>query len=317
MVFDIARFYRDARRELLTLADEPGPTLGEYVKRRGYGEAFVEQHLLPMTCAIWSGDRASLLGFPAKYLARFFDNHGFLRLTGRVGWWSVVGGSREYVSRVTAPLRDRIRLATPVRAITRSPTHVDVATDAGTERFDHVVVAVHSDQALKLLRDASGLEREILGAIPYQANEVTLHHDERLLPRRRLAWASWNYHLNSGAPDAAGSGAVVTYYLNLLQRLRTKYHFCVTLNRESSIRPERILGRWIYHHPIYGAAAFAAQQRLREIDGHDRTSFCGAWRGWGFHEDGARSGVECVARAREIWTNEQRAVRRPRSTPAA
>ena len=317
MVLDIARFYRDARKELLTSDEEPGPSLGEFLEERGYGKMFVEQHLLPMACAIWSGDRRSLSGFPAKYLARFFDNHGFLQLTGRRGWRSVVGGSREYVRRVTEPVKDRIRLATPVRAITRLATRVDVMTDAGTETFDHVVLATHSDQALALLRDASPFERESLGAIPYQANDVILHHDERLLPRARRAWASWNYHLGAVGTEASSDGAVITYYLNLLQRLRTKHHLCVTLNREEKIRPERILGRWTYHHPIYSAAAFAAQRRLAEIDGRTRTSFCGAWRGWGFHEDGARSGVECVARAKEIWTSEQRSLHRSRATPAA
>lgn len=297
MILDILRFYREARRLLLPDADEPGPTLGEFLERGRYSRAFVDQHLVPMSSAIWSGDRERMLDFPAKYLARFFDNHGFLQATNRVGWRSVVGSSREYVSRLTEPWRDRIRLGSEVRAVRRTERGVEVSTDAGTERFDHVVLAGHADDSLAVLKDASPLERELLLAFPYQANRVVLHHDERLLPRLKRARAAWNYHLRCGAPE---EGALITYYLNALQRLRSKHDFCVTLNREEAIRPERILGRWVYRHPIYTAQAFAAQRRLHEIDGVNRVSFCGAWRGWGFHEDGARSAVECVARLREL-----------------
>lgn len=305
MVFDILRFYRQARA-LLAEPESEGPELGEFLERERYSPEFVERHLVPMVSAIWSGEPGSIRRFPVRQVARFFSNHGFLQVTRRVGWRSVVGGSREYVARLVAPFRERIRARSPVASVRRLPDGVEVVSARGAERFDHAVLAVHSDDALSLLADPDPLERALLGAIPYQSNHVVLHHDERLLPKERRAWASWNAHVGS-SPRA---GAAITYYLNKLQRLTTHHHFCVSLNRSDRIRPDRVLGSWTYRHPIFSERAFAAQRRIQEIDGIRRVSFCGAWRGWGFHEDGARSAVECVARLREIGTREQRALPR-------
>jgi len=227
--------------------------------------------------------------FPARFLVEFFDNHGMLGFRGRPRWRTVVGGSRSYVEALVAPWRDRLRLSTPVTAIARDADGVTVtARGSEPERFDHVVLATHSDQALRVLTDASDREHEILGAIPYQPNEAVLHTDTRLLPRRRRAWASWNYHLL----DEPSGKTTVTYHMNRLQSLSADREFCVTLNRTEAIDPDKVIRRIDYAHPVYTTAAEAAQRRHAEISGHARrTHFCGAYWGWGFHEDGVRSGL--------------------------
>jgi len=292
MVRDILRFYREAPA-LLAGPDE-GLTLGAYLTCHGYSRAFVEQHLVPMGAAVWSADPRTMLEFPARYLVQFFANHGFLQVNDRPGWRVIRGGSARYVEPLVRGFRDRIRLGAAVRQILRRRDGVRVcATGAEPERFDAVVIAAHSDQALAMLGGAARpAEREILGAITYQPNEAVLHTDARLLPRRRRAWAGWNAHVLAGGPAAA----TVTYNMNLLQGLTSPEPFCVTLNRSAAIDPQKIIARMTYHHPVYTRASVAAQRRWAEVNGVDRTWFCGAYWGYGFHEDGVRSGL-AVARA--------------------
>jgi predicted NAD/FAD-binding protein len=240
---------------------------------------------------VWSADPAGFLDMPARTFARFFDNHGLLRLGAGKDWRTVDGGSARYVEAITARLGPRLRLGTGVATVTRHADRVEVTTIAGgREDFDHVVLATHSDQALGLLTDATPTEREVLGAIRYQANLATLHTDERLLPPLPRAWAAWNYHRAAGPTD--GDGATVTYLLNRLQRLPTRHQVCVTLNRDDEIRTEQVVARMRYAHPVFDLAATRAQTRHREISGVGRTSFCGAYWGHGFHEDGLQSAVK-------------------------
>jgi uncharacterized protein len=283
MVADLVRFNREARR---LVASREDPTLRGWLEARGYSSAFVERLIVPQASAVWSADPEQMWRFPARFLAEFFDNHGMLGLTGRPRWRTIKGGSRRYVEKLIAPLR--IRLDAPVRAIARYDDHVTV----DGERFDHVVIGAHADQALAMLADPTDREHEILGAFPYQPNEAVLHTDRALLPRRRRAWASWNYHLleePSGLPT-------VTYHMNRLQRLRAHEDFCVTLNRTAAIDPEHVIRTIRYAHPVYTTAGVAAQARHHEISGRERTHFCGAYWGWGFHEDGVSSAVRVAER---------------------
>ena len=290
MIRDILRF----NRESLELLDEPGPgpSLGAYLEQNRYSPTFIRQYIVPMAGAIWSAGRATMQEFPARYLVQFFKNHGMLSVDARPTWRVVTGGSRQYVECLVRPFRDRIRLQSPVESVTRYADRVEVrgCDPRGihrTESFDGVLLACHSDQALALLADPSPLEKEILGAIRYQPNEAVLHIDRSLLPRRRLAWAAWNYHLVPNPPDHA----LVTYHMNRLQGLSAPYDFCVTLNRTEAIDPTTILKRITYHHPVFSPEAIAAQQRHGEINGCRRTWYCGAYWGFGFHEDGVKSAM--------------------------
>ena len=290
MLRDLSRFYRSV--PALLDEDGPGPSLGEYLAANGYGAAFRDQHLVPMASALWSSPVQSVLAFPAKYLVQFMANHHMLQVAGRPEWRVVRGGSRRYVEAMASHWNVQVRLSSPVRGVTRDDHGVTVRCDAGTERFDQIVLACHSDQALQLLDDASEGERELLGAIHYQANDTVLHTDARLLPRNRKAWAAWNAFL----PADASQESTVSYCMNLLQGLPGDTPLVVSLNRTQDIDPARILRRRQYHHPLHTHAAVAAQARRQEIQGVRRTWFAGAYWGWGFHEDGMRSGVE-VAKA--------------------
>ena len=290
MLRDLVRFYRQAPA-LLEL-EGPGPTLGEYLDAHGHGAAFRDQHLVPMASALWSSPASDVLDFPAKYLVQFMANHHMLQLTGRPQWRVVRGGSRRYVEAMAARWNVQVRLSTPVHGVTRDPDGASVRCESGSERFDQVVLACHGDQALALLDDASDAEREILGAITYQPNETVLHTDASLLPRDRKAWAAWNAHL----PADPAQACTVSYCMSLLQTLPGDIPLVVTLNRTDAIDPSRILRRRNYRHPVYNHASVAAQARRHEIQGVNRTWFSGAYWGWGFHEDGMRSGVD-VARA--------------------
>ncbi|XKE45176.1 FAD-dependent oxidoreductase [Halomonas organivorans] len=291
---DILRFNREATEALVEDRLPDDLTLGDYLDLGGYGPAFQHRYLLPMGAAIWSASLGDIRAFPARFFVRFFHHHGLLSVNERPQWYTLVGGSRAYIPGLTAPYAQRIRLATPVAGIRREAEGVRVRSPRGEERFDQVVLACHSDQALSLLEDASQAEREILGALPYQDNEVVLHTDTRLLPRRRRAWASWNYRLDGRGDEARVS---VTYNMNILQRLEAPATFCVTLNDGASIAPEHILGRYTYAHPQFSLAGQAAQARHGEISGPRwRTHFCGAYWRNGFHEDGVWSALR-VARS--------------------
>ena len=290
MIRDILRF----NRESVKLLDEPGPgpSLGAYLEQNRYSPPFIRNYIVPMAGAIWSAGPATIWRYPARYLVQFFKNHGMLSVDARPTWRVITGGSQRYVEKLVRPFRERIRLQSPVEAIIRDSHGVEVrshdrAGTSHTARFDGVVLACHSDQALALLADPSPLERDILGAIRYQANEAILHTDRSLLPRRRRAWAAWNYHLLPTPADRV----LVTYHMNTLQRLRASCDFCVTLNRSDAIDPAQVLKRITYHHPVYTPEAIAAQQRHREINGQRRTWYCGAYWGFGFHEDGVRSAM--------------------------
>ena len=291
MVRDILRFYRSAS-ELL----EPGHeevTLGDYLARGGYSREFIEWHMAPMTAAVWSATREGVDHFPARFLVEFFENHGFLQVDNRPQWYTVRGGSHAYIPALTAPYRERVRLSTPVRGLERSSSGVRVLTEGeAPEDFDAVVLATHSDTALRILgHGATEAEREVLGDLAYQPNEVVLHTDANLLPRRQLARASWNVHLTEGQSELVA----VTYWMNLLQGLPLTDdtpQFCVTLNHTAGIDPEKVLGRYIYDHPVYTPAAVRAQARHGELNGSQRTWFAGAYWSYGFHEDGVKSAVE-------------------------
>jgi predicted NAD/FAD-binding protein len=286
MMADVIRFQR-AARELLSGPDEQVSLL-EWLERHDFSSIFIERLIVPQVSAVWSADPGQLWSFPARFLAQFFENHGMLSLAGRPRWRTVAGGSRRYVDALTAPFSDRIRLRARVRAVVRDPDGVLVHMDgAEPERFDQVVLATHSDQALSMLGDASDRERNILSAIPYQTNEAVLHTDRGLLPRRRRAWASWNYHL----VDQPTGRTTVTYHMNRLQALRAEKDFCVTLNLTERIDPAKIIKRISYDHPLYTPEGLRAQRRVREISGQNHTHFCGAYWGWGFHEDGVNSGM--------------------------
>jgi predicted NAD/FAD-binding protein len=293
MVRDILRFNREAPR----LLDEPGAELplAEYLARGRYGRAFIAHYVVPMGAAIWSTDAASMMRFPARFFVRFLHNHGMLTVDERPTWRTIRGGSARYVEKLTAPFRDRIHLGTPVEQVRRIPGGA-LVKPRGHEalRFDAVFLACHSDQALALLADPGDAEREVLAAIPYQRNDAVLHTDARLMPRRRLAWAAWNYHLR---PD--GGPVALTYNMSILQRLDTPEPFLVTLNRCADIDPSRVIRRITYQHPLYTPASVAAQARHREIDGARSTYFCGAWLRNGFHEDGVASALAAVGHFRD------------------
>lgn len=308
MLRDLVRFYRAA--PALLDAPGPGPSLGDYLQANGYGSAFRDQHLVPMASALWSSPATAILAFPAKYLVRFMHNHHMLRLSGRPPWRVVAGGSRTYVDAMAARWKVRVRLATPVRGIARDAQGVTLRCDTAAERYDQVVLACHSDQALALLGDASERERDILGAIVYQANETVLHTDASLLPRQRKAWAAWNAYL----PANPGRSCTVSYCMNLLQGLAVETPLVVTLNRSEDIDPAKVLVRRAYQHPVHTHAAVAAQARKHEIQGVHRTWFAGAYWGWGFHEDGIRSGVE-VARALGAGWSESAGIDRLQPAP--
>ena len=301
MLRDLARFYRQA--PALLHAPGPGPSLGDYLDAGGYGSAFRDLHLVPMASALWSSPAAGILGFPARYLVQFMANHQMLQISGRPAWRVVRGGSRTYVDALAARWDVQVRLACPVRGIRRDANGVLLRSGAGTERFDQVVLACHSDQALDLLEDADARERDVLGAMPYQANDTVLHTDARLLPRSRKAWAAWNAHL----PADPAQACTVSYCMNLLQGLAVPTPLVVSLNRSDDIDPGKVLARRAYHHPVYSHASVAAQARKQEIQGQRHTWFAGAYWGWGFHEDGIRSGVEVASALGAAWAAGQRA----------
>lgn len=291
MIRDILRFNREALA-LLRHTSPAEMTLGEFLRQRGYSRQFAEYYIRPMGQAVWSADDKGIEEFPARFFMQFFKNHGFLSIDERPVWRVITGGSASYVEPLTASFRHRIRLRTPVRGVRRHADRVEVVLpDGRVLDFDHVILATHSDQALRLLEDPTDLERTILGAIPYRANEAVLHTDERMMPRRRLAWAAWNYNL----PLERRSDVTVTYNMNILQGLDAPVQFMVTLNRGDEIDPSKVLRRMTYDHPVFTLAGAAAQARHAEISGSHRTHYCGAYWGYGFHEDGVKSGI-AVAR---------------------
>ena len=295
MVRDILRFYREA--PALLQSNDPGPALGDYLHTGGYGQMFIDDHLVPMASALWSSPSETILQFPARYLVQFMANHQMLDPGTRKPWRVVTGGSSRYVDKLLPRLRAEVRAGTPVRSVTRAADGgVLLRFDGGEQRFDQVVLACHSDQALALLSDPSPAEVEVLGAIPYQRNDTVLHTDASLL-------LQWRTALFRRCRQPAGSepACTVSYSMNLLQRIDSPQPFVVTLNASSRIDPSRVLARMDYAHPIYTHATVAAQQRWAEINGVRNTWYAGAWWGWGFHEDGLRSGVRVATALGAGW----------------
>lgn len=308
MLVDLARFNRRARglverhRARVRAGDGPGASALEELTLHdlctGFSEAFRQRVLVPLGSAIWSADPDHFLDFPALAYARFMDNHGLLRVRGRLPWRTVTGGSHRYVEALTAPFADRLRLGTPVHKVRRQAvdgrSEVEVLGPAsGPERFDHLILACHSHQALELLGDPTGAERAILGAVRYQPNQATLHTDVRILPKRRRAWASWNVQVGNPATAETGpSGVAVTYWMNQLQALDTDRPLLVTLNHSDGIDPATVLGRYAYEHPVFDLDAQRAQRRRPEIQGQHGTWYAGAYWGSGFHEDGVQSALD-------------------------
>jgi predicted NAD/FAD-binding protein len=286
MLLEILRFNR-ASGELYGSSDM-SLTLGDYLRAKGYSSLFIDKFLVPMGSAVWSADPAQFFSFPAAAFVQFFTNHGMLNVFDQPTWRVVKGGSRQYIDPLTRPFRDRIRLSTPVEMVQRFGDRVAITPrGAEAENYDHVIMACHSDQALAMLADPSDAERELLGAIPYQKNDTVLHTDCRLLPSIPKARASWNCLL----PRKQQDSVVLTYWMNLLQNIKAPVDFCVTLNSPEVIAADKIIRRLTYHHPVYSTATFEAQKRRDEISGVNRTSYCGAYWSWGFHEDGVKSAL--------------------------
>jgi predicted NAD/FAD-binding protein len=291
MLADVLKFFREAPRDVEGLAADE--TLGHYVERNGYSHVFRSLYLLPMAASIWSAPPQNVLDFPAHFLIRFFRNHGLLQVANHPTWRTIVGGSTVYVNAISQPYRDRMRLNTPVRAVRRTEHGAIVVTDqAGEEAFDAVIMATHADITLRLLQDADVREREILEAFPYQENTAVLHTDAGLLPRRKQAWASWNYLV----PGDASLPVAITYDLSRLQGHKTPTPICLTLNRGTEARPETILRELSFHHPLFGTRSLPAQARHDEINACRNTYFCGAYWGNGFHEDGVNSALVVARR---------------------
>jgi predicted NAD/FAD-binding protein len=300
MLSDLLRFNREASRLAESGATVTG-TLGEFLDARGYGREVRELYLIPMAACIWSTPATQINRFPMQTFLHFCANHGLLAVSNRPQWRTVKGGSREYVRRIVAELPD-VRLSTPVHQVRRFPDRVEVATDHGTERFDQVVLATHTDQSLAMLEQPSVEERAVLKAIPYQANRAVLHTDERLLPRRRRAWASWNFH--APTPELSDEPVSLTYLINRLQPLPFTSPVMVSMNPVEAPRDDRVLASFDYHHPAFLEGSDEAKHRVASLQGRSRTWFCGAWTRYGFHEDGLLSAIR-VARQMGVpipWT---------------
>lgn len=286
MIWEIFRFRREFDNILKQGKHEEA--IGGYLRSHGYSERFIEQFIVPIGASLWSADPGAFGEFPLGTFVEFFKNHGFISVDNPIAWRTITGGSARYVEKLIAPFQDRIRLSCPVGKVTRNPDNVLVGTTSGeSATYDHVVLAVHSDQALAMLSDPTPNEQDILGAIPYQENLVLLHTDTTLMPIRTSTWASWNYLI----PQEELGRASLTYDMNILQGLESQEEFLVTLNRPDGVLNEKEIGRYIYDHPVYTTKAPAAQARHGEISGVQRTHFCGAYWGYGFHEDGVNSAL--------------------------
>ena len=290
MLKDILRFNKQALMDLQLGAVDNNILLGDYLSDKGYGDRFKHFYLIPMASAIWSSGLSNVEQMPLQFFVQFFKNHGLLSVSDRPQWRVIKGGSKSYIPALTSGFEDRIRLNCPVTRVRRTEQGISIDSTTGdNEPFDQVIFACHSDQALALLADPGEDESAILSAIAYSQNEVVLHTDESLLPKRRKAWSSWNYLLGRDRKKA-----VLTYNMNILQGLESATSFCVTMNDTASIDPQKIIGRYQYAHPEFSQRAIEAQQSWSKINGINRTWFCGAWWANGFHEDGVVSALRVV-----------------------
>jgi len=289
MLWEILRFNR-LGAEVLRRPIPAERTLGDFLCQHGFSREFVRHYVTPMASAIWSMSTADAGAFPLEFFLRFFANHGLLSVAKQPEWRAIAGGSRRYVRALTRPFADRIRLNWPVRWVRRHAGGVELGFDGGVRQsFDTLVLAAHADQALAMLTDPSDAEGRALSALRYQQNEAVLHTDHRLLPRNRRAWASWNYHMVDC--ERIDAPLPMTYYLNCLQRLEAERSYCVTLNDRGRIRPECVIERIPYEHPLFTSESLKAQAALKRLNGQRHTYYCGAYLGFGFHEDGARAGL--------------------------
>lgn len=297
MIRDILRFNKES---LALLESGSEIKLGDYLTQNHYKPDFINNYIVPMGAAIWSTDAAQMLDFPARFLVRFFHHHGMLTVNNRPQWRTITGGSARYVEKLTESFKDKIKLNTPIASVRRLKNSVKIKPQDGEEQtFDYVFFACHSDQALKILgKDASESEREILGAIPYQENTVYLHHDASLLPKRKLAWAAWNYHVTAKPSNKVQ----VTYNMNILQNIQSPEPILVTLNHTDFINPAKVIKRLKYMHPVYTLAGMAAQARHAEISGPNLTAFAGAYWLNGFHEDGVASALAALTHFKTYTT---------------
>lgn len=305
MIREILRFNREAPRLLESTA--PQISLQDYLASEKYSREFTDHFIMPMGAAIWSAKPEVMGRMPAAFFIRFFQNHGMLSVNDRPVWRVIKGGSNSYVDKLVAGHRDRIRLNAPVEYIRRFTGYVEVkVTGQEIEKFDQVFMACHGDQAFQLLADPSTSEEQVLGKFEYQPNEAILHTDQSLMPRRRRAWAAWNYHI----PAYSQERVAVTYNMNILQGLKAPATFCVTLNHALAIRPEKIIGRFQYSHPVFTRESIEAQKRHAEINGIYRTYYCGAYWRNGFHEDGVVSALNALKHFEERVENEKRNILR-------
>jgi uncharacterized protein len=290
MIRDIFRFRRESEALLARNGDRT--TLDDFLQDGDYSENFVKYFITPVGAAIWSSDPSTFGKFPIRSFAQFFKNHGILLARNQPQWQVVEGGSRKYVEKLIGTFQDRIRLRCPVISLERFSDHVEINSACGSsERFDHVIIAAHSDQALAMLSDPSESEREILGGIPYKENVAVLHTDTSLLPRRKSVWASWNVFV----PRIDTDRVTLTYNMNMLQGLDAPVEFCLSLNMSHAIDPEKVIKTITYYHPVYTMEGMDAQKRKNEISGVGRTHYCGAYWGYGFHEDGVNSALDVAA----------------------
>ncbi len=286
MVADIVRFNREVKA---AAGEDRYRTIGEFLERKNYSQTFTDNYLLPMVSAIWSMGLESCMDFPLDFFVRFFDNHGLLNLVDRPQWYTIKGGSSSYIKPLTAAFEEHIRVNTPVLRVERDEHSVTIITAGERSVFDHVVFACHAPQALALLADPSGDEKRVLGEFRTSKNDVVLHTDESLLPKRKTCWASWNYNMIK----AGQQRSTLTYHMNILQRLQKRHSYLVTLNQE--VQEKYILRTFTYHHPVYTRQAIDAQQRWSVISGRNRSHFCGAYWFNGFHEDGVVSGLRVAS----------------------
>lgn len=293
MIKEILRFNKNST---LLLKNNEEISLGEYLDREAYSDFFKKYYILPMGSAIWSSDVKTMMTFPAKFFVRFFDNHGMLNINDRPQWLTITGGSINYVKKLISPFEKKIKLNSQIKSVERKNDHVAIQFHDRTERFDWVFFACHSDEALKLIKSPTQDEKNVLKAIPYKDNEVILHFDERFMPRRKLAWAAWNYHVT----EDSSSPVSLTYNMNILQNLKTNVPVLVTLNPQEKIDKHKIIKKLSYAHPQYSLKSIEAQSKHHLISGVNRTSFAGAYWGNGFHEDGVKSAIDAIEQFNKV-----------------
>ena len=287
MISEILRFNKSS---IILLSSDEEISLGDYLKRERYSDFFKKYYILPMGSAIWSSNIKTMMEFPAKFFIQFFNNHGMLNINDRPQWLTISGGSINYVNKMIEPFRKKIKLNQNIKYVERKKDHIAIHHKDRIEKFDWVFFACHSDEALKLIKSPGLHEKNILKAIPYTDNEVVLHYDDHFMPKRKLAWAAWNYHID----DNANSPASLTYNMNILQNLKTEAPLLVTLNPMQKINKKKIIKTLSYAHPQYSLRSIEAQSKYHLISGANRTSFAGAYWGNGFHEDGVKSALDAI-----------------------